>query len=114
MSDVLDSFSTVNNQTLNCDVKKYTSSEIAIYVILLSTIACLTSVLFVTFLMAKKMKMLLSKNMLPSHIDVIVIEGEMPPRSSNGNLAMDQNGLEQYYVKLPPSTNDRPQNTLKM
>ena len=108
MSDVLDSFSTVNNHTLNCDVKKYTSSEIAIYVILLSTIASLTSVLFLTFLMAKRMKKLLSKNM-----DVIVIS-EMQPRSSNGNLEMDQNGLDQYYVKLPPSTNDRPQNTLKM
>lgn len=113
MSDVLDSFSTVNNHTLNCDVKKYTSSEIAIYVILLSTIASLTSVLFLTFLMAKRMKKLLSKNMLPSPMDVIVIS-EMQPRSSNGNLEMDQNGLDQYYVKLPPSTNDRPQNTLKM
>ena len=51
--------------------------------------------------------------MLPSHMDVIVIS-EMQPRSSNGNLEMDQNGLDQYYVKLPPSTNDRPQNTLKM
>ena len=108
MSDVLDSFSTVNNHTLNCDVKKYTSSEIAIYVILLSTIASLTSVLFLTFLMAKRMKKLLS-----SPIDVIVIS-EMQPRSSNGNLEMDQKGLDQYYDKLPPSTNDRPQNTLKM
>ena len=101
----------VNNQTLTCDVKKYTSSEIAIYVILLSTIASLTSVLFFTFLMAKRMKKLLSKNLLPSPLDVIVIEG---PRSSNGNLEMDQNGLDQYYDKLPPTTNDRPQNTLKL
>ena len=114
MSDVLDSFSTVNNQTLNCDVKKYTSSEIAIYVILLSTIASLTLVLFMTFLMAKRMKKLLSKNMLPSPMDVIVIEHEMQPRSSNGNLEMDQNGLDHYYEKLPPTTDDRPQNTLKM
>ena len=52
--------------------------------------------------------------MLPSPMDVIVIGHEMQPRSSNGNLEMDQNGLDQYYDKLPPTTDNRPQNTLKM
>ena len=104
MSDVLlNDFQTINNCSvvnINIDVK------IAILAIWVSTLIGLATVMVTTLVIAWRTAKMITKHMIPTQPDVIVVEGNsetLNPQFGDPDFNQQNESIEKFYEKLPGS-----------